>query len=276
MPVKKSHRTKLIKRLWAKQKLTSLNEDKEQHKTAIISLAKQYHLVTDYTSMLILDRIEDYVRYRIEPPQELKQQYKLLIENIEEEEADKRETLEYKKEDLFDEYDDIIDWYHTNYPKKKVKKAKKIILSTANQNETQNIQTPSNTTTIASNPIPTTVDNVESEKLDTTKRIISGKVLDVNGQPLPGTRVQVKGTTNGTETDFDGNFTMNAEENDVLEFSFIGFDTKTLTVGSADSLNISLNENPSLLEAKIKFFFIRSHLGKTHSLIFKKKNVQSL
>jgi len=72
----------LVKRLWAKQKLSFLNFNKEENKKEIIALATQNHLITDYTSMLILDRLEDYVRYRIEPPQELKRAYKERIKNI--------------------------------------------------------------------------------------------------------------------------------------------------------------------------------------------------
>ena len=248
--VKKSEGTKLVKRLWAKQKLTFLNENKEQNKRAIISLSKQYHLITDYTSMLILDRVEDYARYRIEPPQELKQQYKVLIKNIEVTEAAKREALKYKKEDLFDEYDDIIDWYNTNYPTKKHKKLKKILSGSANQNgaQVQNNQSSSNTTVISNNQNQNSEEEVRAIELDTAKRIISGTVLDENQQPLPGVNVHVQGTANGTSTDFDGNYSINAEENDVLEFSYIGFDTKNLTVRDSSTINISLNENPSILE----------------------------
>ncbi len=88
VPIKKSQETDVVKRLWAKQKLKHLNADKNQNKEPIIALAKTHHLITEYTSMLILDRIEDYVRYRIEPPQELKAEYKARISNLAEEEAD--------------------------------------------------------------------------------------------------------------------------------------------------------------------------------------------
>jgi len=62
LDLRDSQNSDLVKRLWAKEKLKSLNTEKEKNKKQIISLAKQYHLITSYTSMLILDRIEDYVR----------------------------------------------------------------------------------------------------------------------------------------------------------------------------------------------------------------------
>ena len=53
---------------------------------------------------------------------------------------------------------------------------------------------------------------------------ISGTVVDENNQPLPGTSILEKGTTNGSETDFDGKFTINTKSNSgVLVVSYIGF-----------------------------------------------------
>ena len=53
---------------------------------------------------------------------------------------------------------------------------------------------------------------------------ISGTVYDFDGQPLPGANILEKGTTNGTQTDFDGNFSIEiADENAILVFSYIGF-----------------------------------------------------
>ena len=54
---------------------------------------------------------------------------------------------------------------------------------------------------------------------------ISGTVQDNDGSPLPGASVVVKGTTTGSTTDFDGNFTINASNGDVLIYSYVGFET---------------------------------------------------
>ena len=51
---------------------------------------------------------------------------------------------------------------------------------------------------------------------------ISGNVSSEDG-PLPGATIVVKGTENGTSTDFDGNYTIDVGENSSLEFSFIGY-----------------------------------------------------
>ena len=56
------------------------------------------------------------------------------------------------------------------------------------------------------------------------QRVVSGMVTDTNGQPLPGASIVVKGTANGTTTDFDGNFSVSVDdENAILIVSYIGF-----------------------------------------------------
>lgn len=247
VPIKKSQGTELVKRLWAKQKLKHLNTNKGKNKGKIISLAKSHHLITDYTSMLILDRIEDYVRYRIEPPQELKAEYKERIKNLEEEEVDNLEDLNDRKEDLFDDYENILEWYATKYPKKKIKESKKDASnnqSPAVPNNQDNVITP--------RAIDTTTRVAETARIniniDSTMGIVSGTVLDGDSQPLPGANVIVKGTTKGTTTDFDGNFSLNAEENDELVFSYIGFNTVSAVINNSDELSISLEESSEALE----------------------------
>lgn len=77
-------------------------------------------------------------------------------------------------------------------------------------------------------------------------RTISGTVSDESG-PLPGVTVLKKGTTSGTETDFDGNYSIKAKTGDVLVFSFVGMKNAERTVGASNQLNVTL-ENDNLLE----------------------------
>lgn len=52
---------------------------------------------------------------------------------------------------------------------------------------------------------------------------VKGSVVDKNGEAIIGANILVKGTTNGSITDFDGNFTLEAKKGDILVFSFIGY-----------------------------------------------------
>lgn len=77
---------------------------------------------------------------------------------------------------------------------------------------------------------------------------ISGVVYDAQGQPLPGASVLVKGTTNGTITDLDGKYTVKANENATLIVSFIGFKDQEIPVAGKTSVNISLQDDATVLD----------------------------
>ena len=76
---------------------------------------------------------------------------------------------------------------------------------------------------------------------------VNGVVLGEEG-PLPGATVLVKGSNIGTTTDFDGNFSIEASQNDILVISFIGFSTQEVTIGNQTDLTISLLPNTELDE----------------------------
>lgn len=77
-----------------------------------------------------------------------------------------------------------------------------------------------------------------------TGRTVSGKVTDTFGQPIPGATVVVKGTSVGTVTDFEGNYTVKLPE-DAKEIvvSFIGYDTETVAISGGATYNVSLIED---------------------------------
>ena len=83
------------------------------------------------------------------------------------------------------------------------------------------------------------------------QRNVSGTVTDESGVPLPGVNVIIKGTDNGTSTDFDGNYSINVSDNDVISFSFIGFLEKEIEVANADSFSISLEMGSAELDEVI-------------------------
>ena len=80
---------------------------------------------------------------------------------------------------------------------------------------------------------------------------ISGTVTDDNGVPLPGATVLVQGTTNGVSTDFDGNYSINASSGDTLVFSFVGYTTQSVLVGSSTTVNAQLSADNELDEVVV-------------------------
>jgi TonB-linked SusC/RagA family outer membrane protein len=85
-------------------------------------------------------------------------------------------------------------------------------------------------------------------------KTVTGTVTDDTGLPLPGVNVLVKGTSNGTQTDFDGNYSVDVEATQQLEFSYIGFTTQTITVGDKSEINVELASGEALDEVVVVGF----------------------
>ena len=80
------------------------------------------------------------------------------------------------------------------------------------------------------------------------QKTVTGVVSDSDGLPLPGATVLVQGTTTGVTTDFDGNFSINVAEGQILEFSFVGYETAAIAVGAGNVINVTLSLGTQLEE----------------------------
>ena len=94
--------------------------------------------------------------------------------------------------------------------------------------------------------IPVSEEIVEEEII---QRVVTGSVTDSDGTALPGATVLEVGTNNGTSTDFDGNFSIELENDDAsLQISFIGFESQTVSVANTDNISVQLIEADSSLD----------------------------
>lgn len=80
------------------------------------------------------------------------------------------------------------------------------------------------------------------------ERTVSGKVTSSDGVPIPSVNVLIKNTAKGVVTDFDGNFSIAAKQNDLLVFSYIGMKPKEIVVGTANIINVSLEDSSERLD----------------------------
>lgn len=80
------------------------------------------------------------------------------------------------------------------------------------------------------------------------QQTISGLVVDTSGVGIPGANVVVQGTSTGAVTDFDGNFSIAASSGDVLEISFIGYVTQSISITNQTSLRVVLEEDAENLD----------------------------
>lgn len=77
---------------------------------------------------------------------------------------------------------------------------------------------------------------------------VTGKVLDVKGEPIIGATIKEQGTSNGTITDFDGNFSLNITESSMLEISYIGYQAQKVKPLIGKELSITLKEDTKVLD----------------------------
>ena len=80
------------------------------------------------------------------------------------------------------------------------------------------------------------------------EKTVSGTVTDHDGIPLPGVNIVIRGTTSGTQSDFDGNYSLTVSEGDVLVFSYLGQQTTERTVGVSNTINVQMQEDAQALE----------------------------
>lgn len=88
---------------------------------------------------------------------------------------------------------------------------------------------------------------VESNEIQAKKQV-KGRVIDSKGEALISVSVAEKGTSNGSMTDFDGNFTLNVEEGATLVFTYIGYTTKEVKVGAQSEYVVTLSDDTQALD----------------------------
>ncbi|WP_420575920.1 SusC/RagA family TonB-linked outer membrane protein [Ekhidna sp.] len=83
------------------------------------------------------------------------------------------------------------------------------------------------------------------------QRTVSGKVTDDTGEALPGVNVVIKGTTTGVTTDLDGNYRLSVDDGATLVFSYVGFETQEIQVGSRTTIDVTLGGATELTEVVV-------------------------
>ncbi|RKR14331.1 TonB-linked SusC/RagA family outer membrane protein [Maribacter vaceletii] len=87
-----------------------------------------------------------------------------------------------------------------------------------------------------------------SAMLWSQEKIVNGSITDSDGVPLPGANVVEVGTTNGTQSDFDGNYQITVNQGASLSFSYIGMVSQTIVVSNQENLNVALQEDAAQLD----------------------------
>jgi tetratricopeptide (TPR) repeat protein len=106
--------TTLAARRWAALKLAQLDTDYAANRAAIRRLGKQFHMVTRETSLIVLDRVEDYVRYEIAPPEAMRADYERLLAM---KTADDRAGHKHHLDEVVGKFESKQAWWEKSFPK---------------------------------------------------------------------------------------------------------------------------------------------------------------
>lgn len=101
----------------------------------------------------------------------------------------------------------------------------------------------------------------------TNEKIITGTVVDGQKLPLPGVNVVVKGTTRGTQTDFDGKYSIAVNPNEQLAFSYVGYNSTIAAVKNKSKLDIALSESSAMLSEVIVTAYTSTKRSKSSAAV---------
>ena len=80
------------------------------------------------------------------------------------------------------------------------------------------------------------------------QKTVKGTVTDQDNMPMPGVSIVEKNTTNGIETDFDGNFVLKVSKNAILIFRYLGYKTQEVVIGDKDKITVVMKSDVSQLD----------------------------
>lgn len=210
-----------IEKLWAQKKIANLEIQYKHNAEEIETLGKKYGIVTNNTSLIVLENLSDYIQYDIVPPAELRPEFdRMMKQQIANAEAKKYNNWQ----NVAQYYEALKLWWdnNTKYSKPKpvkIPKPKPVVVTP-----------PRNVSFSGVNP-----------------SFVRGLVYDNQG-PLPGAIVMVRGTTRGVSTDIDGKYSIDAKAGDQLVVQFVGLESTTITVGNNKRIDVTLRESSRVLD----------------------------
>ncbi len=104
----------IVERVWAEKRITELDQLYDQNKDEIESLGRKYNIVTRNTSLIVLDRVEDYIQHQITPPAELMEEYNRQLDEINTEKENERES---RIDDILSSFEERKEWWNLKFPK---------------------------------------------------------------------------------------------------------------------------------------------------------------
>lgn len=210
-----------LQRIWAQKKIAALDVQYQQNKPLIELLGKQFGIVTRNTSLIVLETVNDYLLYDIEPPAELRDEYDRLLKNRMVSRQVQQQTALAQS---FKSFEQLMLWWNKDYKPLGILTPPVMVADTV-RNSTNNSNNNSTATGINNNG-----------------PFISGTVRDERGEPVSGATVKLKGTTIATVTNAQGLFKISkpTQQHAKLVVNSVGFESKEVaTTGTQITINLT-------------------------------------
>lgn len=203
----------MLEKVWANKKLWELNLQYEKNKEKIREIGKKHSIVTPNTSLIVLETVEDYVEFNIEPPKHLFKEFNELLHQKEKEAAaEKQEAIER----TVILYQNKINWWKRDFSPVELPEPKPVAESSQ------------------------VINPIEDREYSLETKLFSGIVTDEDGVPLIGATVVLKNSQTGITTDVDGTFSLHIPINGILQCIYVGYQTVEIDANGISSAEISL------------------------------------
>ena len=254
--VKSAYSHPLVPRLWAQKKLAELDMEHEKNSKNITALGKDFSLVTRNTSLIVLERLSDYVLYNIVPPtEEMRKEYFKLVK-IQDSIAQNNHTNTLQK--TINQMAERKEWYNTDFLQKieddkrqeeeRRKRSEMLykmehdaIVKLNNDHEKIQLYYQKKKDSLQTLVIP----NSQAKQGYGT---LQGRVSTIGGKSLPSATIKVQSAKRGTTTKTDGSFIINklSPGDYILEISSLGYYTNyekvTIVKDQTTDIRIALTE----------------------------------
>ncbi len=219
-----------ITKVFAQKKIAELDIQYNQNKREIESVGRQFGIVTRNTSLIVLETVNDYVLYDIEPPAELRPEYERIMKQR------RGDIITKNKNELQNSLDmtaALKKWYDPKTAKKEEGEKKRATITTA---------------PVQNNPVQVTQPRTQTARPTGDSKIVSGKVIDKDGNPVSFASVKVKGTNTGVSADANGTYSLRVRKGDVLVISGASFRESETRIGERPVVNTVLKKGGTDLQ----------------------------
>lgn len=213
-----------ITKVFAQKKIAELDIQYSQNKQEIERMGKQFGIVTRNTSLIVLETINDYVQYEVEPPAELRAEYDRIMKQR------RGNIITKNKNDLQNSVNMMAvlkKWYDNELVKAKpVKKTKPVSVTARPPVQNNRVRTP---------PPPALTPQPSGDS-----KIISGIITDTDGNPVSFASIRIKGSNSGVSADANGRYSLRVRNGEVLTVSGASYKSTEVRVSEQPVINTAL------------------------------------